>query len=414
MDRWGRKLAYLLAVTPGIIGWLMIYLAEDLAVLFIGRVLTGITTGATVTAGLVVLGEFTNPKHRGMFLNLKTASFYLGNTFVHILDMYTDWRTNAIVVVIPHVAAFLIACTWPESPAWYAAKKKFDKCERDFYWLRGTSEQSVREVKHLIEAQKSQPPLSLTELSVPNKIVEFFKKFSKKEFIKPLIVASFACFLVEATGRHFFPAYALQIMDDIVNTKTEPYYFTLFIDLINVASGTISTILITIWKRRTLLFSTGLASLIVSAFMCTYLLLVSCNVLSKDWNWVIISLVIMYFSLVNLGCAPIAMALHGEIFPLAYRETAQFILGLLSSICVMGLLKIIPHLLLAVEVYGTFIIFGIISGVCLLVLYFLLPETKDRTLQEIDDYFLHGKFKDDRISIQYAGEEHSSFIQVKT
>lgn len=359
--------------------------------LIIGRVLCGLTAGSTLALGAVVIGEYTSPSNRGMFLNLKTSSVCLGNMFVHIFGHFLVWKYVALVALVPHIVALLITSTWPESPAWLAAKKRYRSSEKAFVWLRGTSPESRREIDELIRAQKH----SLADAkstSILEKIGEFFNKFKKRDFIKPLIVMVFSGVLLEACGRHIFPAYALQIIEEVTGS-TQSFYYTLAIDLIISASALFSSVLVKVLKRRTLLFSSGFAAVFILACVCLYLYLTANGIMSKDKPWIPIFLFAVYFVLSNLGCTPIPLALLGELFPLVHRGIGSALSGIILSLFLMVGMQVTPYLLVSVKVYGTFAVFGSAMGLALVVLCFILPETKNKTLQEIEDHFNYGKFR---------------------
>ncbi|KAM3959879.1 facilitated trehalose transporter Tret1-like [Aphomia sociella] len=187
---------------------------------------------------------------------------------------------------------------------------------------------------------------------------------------------------MEASGRHFFPTYALQFMTEFLGSQNHVHYYTLVLDLIITISVSCSSILVRMMKVRTLLFFTGFSALVVLFLGCTYIFLASNDVISKDRPWIAVLLFLVYFILINLGCAPISLALLAEVFPLAHRLTA-----VVATLLLIFTLKITPYLLIDVKTHGTFGIFGAITAIALLILYFVLPETKGKTLQEIEDYF---------------------------
>ena len=398
MDIYGRKLAHAVVIPPVIVGWVLIWSANDVPLLIIGRCLCGLAAGATVSLGAVVIGEYTSPKNRGMFLNLKTTSVCIGNMIVHIFGHYFSWRTVALVALIPHTVALIIIFTWPESPAWLAAQKRYEESRNSFYWLRGKSKESTYEIEELIRAQKERVEYS-APLSIFAQFNEFLKKFTKRDFIKPVFIIIFSGLLLESCGRHIFPAYALQIIEEVTGSKSSSFYYTLGIDLIITASALFSSVLVKLMKRRTLLLGSGFASLCVLVCVCLYLYLVSAGIVSNQQSWIPIGLFSIYFILVNLGCTPIALALLGEVFPLAHRGAGSSVGGLILSTYVLAAMQVTPYLLMSVKVYGTFTVFGSLMAVALIVLYFILPETKDRTLQQIENYFNFGKFTDDEKDI---------------
>lgn len=363
----------------------------------------GVTAGGTVGLGAIVIGECTSPNLRGMFLNLKTASVCLGSMIVHIIGAYVSWRVLALIAIIPHIVALLNIMTWHETPAYLASKKEYEKAAQSFFWLRGQDENSKKELKELTTAQMNQ--ISKQKVTTLTEDIEdFFKKFTRKDFLIPILIISSGAMLLEVSGRHYFPAYALDIIGEVTGNKSHSFYYILAIDLIITLSATFSSFLVKVMKRRTLLFTTGSAAIVVTAIACTYLFLASRDVISRDRPWIPISLLAVFFVLVNLGCTPIPLAFLGELLPLAHRGAGSAIGGIVLSSCLYLGLHVTPFLLVNVKVYGTFAVFGGAMAALLSILYFVMPETKDRTLQEIEDYFTFGRFKDDE-KVEKGDEE---------
>lgn len=53
-------------------------------------------------------------------------------------------------------------------------------------------------------------------------------------------------------------------------------------------------------------------------------------------------------------------------------------------------------MLYSIDIYGAFAVLALCMAMALFVLYFILPETKNKTLLEIEEFFNNGKFKDRR------------------
>ncbi|XP_052753111.1 facilitated trehalose transporter Tret1-like [Galleria mellonella] len=381
----GRKPVYILSHLPSFASLLLTYFAKNYISLLIGRILIGITVGGIQAISIIAIAECVHPKYRCMILNLKTVFFTSGTTIVHALGGHFHWRIAAIMILTPFIVSFVMAFMWPESPAWFASKKRFEDCEDAFFWIRGRSNSSKCEIKELIKAQRER---LLNDKRTVNRIhlTELRRQISKRDFLKPLLICICAVAVMEMSGRHTFPTYALQFIAEIMGSQSNNYY-VLCLDLIIIVSAICSSILVRIVNIRTLLFSTGSAALITLFVTCIYLALASNGIISNDRAWIVILLFVIYLFLVNLGCSPIPMSLAGEMFPLEHRVTSHCILGTFICGTLMVCLKVFPYLLIQVKIYGTLAISGILTAIGLAVLYFILPETRNKTLQEIEDIF---------------------------
>lgn len=393
MDKIGRKYTHCLLILPAVIGWMIIYFSKDISTIVIGRCFNGLNSGGTVMLGAIVIGEYTAPEVRGIFLNLKTAATCTGIIAAHILGHYFHWRTVALISCIVPVVAIVINLTWPESPSWLIAKKRLDQSKKSFHWLRGDAEKATLEFTNMKIAYCEKQTIDNRNIS--GIVVTFFRKFQQKDFVKPILVSTVAFVLLEACGRHTFPAYAVDMLGGFTGNKSHVFVYTLSIDVITTTTALVASAIVKVCKRRTLLFLSGISSVIVLLVICLYLFLVSKQILSNDNSWIPLVLFGLYFVLTNLGCTPIPLALLGELFPLAHRSVATAITGMILSLVLMVTLKITPTLIETCEVYGTFTIFAAFMIVSLVYLYFSLPETKNRTLQEIEEFFVYGKFLDE-------------------
>ncbi|XP_011562431.3 facilitated trehalose transporter Tret1 [Plutella xylostella] len=396
MNVLGRKLTFGAALLPAIIGWGIIFFANSVPLLIAGRLLTGVTGGATITLGAIIIGEFTDPKYRGVFLNLNTVSAGLGTMMLHIAGHYFHWRTAALISLVPLSAAFCNLLTWPESPAWLASKNRYADGEKAFYWLRGKDEDSVKEFEAVVRAQKERMAQFPETLTCSDDIVEFFKKFTRKDFLKPISIVFIGFLLLEGSGRHTFPAFAIDFIGDVSGDHSQTFLYTMCMDVITAASALMATYLVKVMKRRTLLFCSGISSVVILLSVSLYLYLVSLGVLANDKAWIPLILLVAYFVVSNLGCTSIPLGLLGEVLPLPHRGAGTAVSGIAFSFNLFLAMQATPLLMATVNTYGTFTAYALVMIFTLVIMYMILPETKNRTLQEIEDYFNHGKFLDEK------------------
>lgn len=389
MQIYGRKIAHIIIILPAIISSIIIYFAQGVSSLIIGRLFSGFTSGAAMTLTAITIGEFSSPNKRGLFLNTKTVAACLGICLVHMLGAFFDWRTVAILGLVPSVLSLLIICTVPESPAWLAYKGKFERCEKSFYWFRPNTIADRKELQALIEAQTERRLIEKGQRkkTLLNEIKNILYKFKRKDFQKPTIIVACAFIILECCGRHVFPAYAVKFMTALTGDQSKVFYYIIGVDSVILISSIGSCIAITLFSRRFLLFVTCIISNIILLTLCLYLYLRDIEIVPKDNVWVPLTLLILYFVAINLGTSSIVMALLGEIFPLEHKGVGTAMSGIFYALSLLVILKVTPLMIKSIDVYGTFFVFSMCMIVSLVYLYFFLPETKGKTLQEIEDYF---------------------------
>lgn len=395
MERFGRRWVHAGANLMDAISWLLQYWATDLHTFLFARLLAGVSVASSHSSGSVIFAEYTDPEYRGIFLNVKTVAMFFGYMITHIMAHYINFRTIALMGAIPCALGFLCNLTWPESPSWLLKKNRFEECEEVFYWLRGRGDKAVKELEAMVRAQKVRMSSRQPRLTFCQKTRSFFDKFKRRSLLMPLSIVLCVMILKEASGKHFFATYALDIISQATNDKSNHFFYIILIDVISLMSTAISCILIKYMGRRKLFMLSGVPSIAVLIILSSLLFMISKGILIIEVPWLIPSLLCAFFITANLGCTTLPLVIFGEIFPLPYREIGIGVGGCSMSVTFFSSLYVMPYMLTYLELYGTFTILASIIAVGLLYLYFTLPETRNKTLQEIEDYFDHGRFLED-------------------
>lgn len=159
MDQCGRQLTMLIFAVPFVIGWCIISMSNCMAMLLIGRAVTGFCAGVFSPAAPLYLSEITSPKYRGFFLASITFNVALGILMTHFLALFCSWDVNAIVCgVFPFIGYIAITFFCPESPSWLLSKNLNGKASESFLWLRGCNEAANNEFRAMVDAQVKNDP----------------------------------------------------------------------------------------------------------------------------------------------------------------------------------------------------------------------------------------------------------------
>ncbi|XP_053618802.1 glucose transporter GlcP-like [Plodia interpunctella] len=376
MNRCGRRTAYLAASLSAVLSWMAICLAYNEATFAVGQTCGDFAKGAGIILGAMIIGEYTDTSYRGVFLTLASACLAFGKMTACIT---TDLRMVAMFALIPSVLSFVIACSWPESPPWLLLKKKDEESEDSFIIFKGTqwTQQELFQIQYT----------NIARLQTTDVLRNVYK--SLKNIFRPLVVIMYADILMEASGKHLFEFYGSHIFDMILGESL--FNYNLFINII-VANGiVISTLLIIALNRKTVVFLSGVMGILV-LFLLSVVLFLTCNNSMMADPWVIISIIAMFIVLTNLGCTTICLTWCGELFPIETKSYGLFLSGVMLYVNKRICSNMMPYLLTDFKLLCAV---GLTSlTLSLLILYFIAPETKDRSLSEIEYYFENGDFED--------------------
>ncbi|KAH9643911.1 hypothetical protein HF086_016461, partial [Spodoptera exigua] len=366
----GRKLAHISCNLPLLIGWVILTLANSIQALFAARIIQGLAIGG-IYINSIIIGEYVDFRRRGCFLTIKKIAIGVGILVCHSSSLFLDWRQISMFAICLPTIGVILTLFWPESPSYLAMKGRFEECERSFIWLHGHS--NLKELEHILSNQmKNKPETS-------------FRFLIKKDFLKPILIVSLLTLLLDLCGRYYFVVYVIEIMVELIGDQSLATYCSIGADLLTVIAFTSSCFIINRYKRRTILFVFG-ALTVFLMFSVSLLMLLKHYKVGTNIVFLTPSFIIMQCVVVNFGLIPVSFTLIGEVFPLRYKGYSSCVSGIVFTFLYTLTLKLTPILMENTGIGGAYAIYGLSMGVSLMLLYFVVPETKDKTLQEIEDY----------------------------
>ncbi|XP_039761313.1 facilitated trehalose transporter Tret1-like [Pararge aegeria] len=381
MQVYGRKIVHIGLNCFYVLGFLILALAHNVYCLYAARIMQGIPMcGVFITT--ITVGEYSHPKRRGYFITIKKTAVAIGALMCHSLALCWTWKQIAAFAVIPNTLAILLTLMWPESPSFLVFNEKYDECCKSHIWLFGDSLQSQRNLEELVSNQMEIRKQSKEKNNLKNEI----RKLLKKDFIKPFIIVSLLTMITDASGRFYMLAYIVQILTDVTKNKSIAAYCTIGSDVLTFTALLISCFVIRCCKRRTLLFVTGTTCAFLMCLTSLITFLKShFNIGGSVYWWLTPLVILLNVFTINVGIVPAGFTILSEIFPLEHKGIGTAATGIVFAILYSIVMKCTPLMMEKTGVEGTFGIYAIHVIVGLLILYFILNETKDKTLQQIEN-----------------------------
>ncbi|XP_075986983.1 facilitated trehalose transporter Tret1-like isoform X2 [Anticarsia gemmatalis] len=408
MTKFGRQRAHLISTLPALLGWIVFIFGNSVPLFILARLMHGLALGLRTPLAAILVAEYTDPKYRGAFLGTFAISLGMGIFLSHLWGAHLTWKMTAAVCALFPLIAMAIISLSPESPSWLVSKKKYEEAKKAFKWVRGEGPEQQQELEAMINAHKLESTEDRKEFTENHVCNNVFKKifeaigdvvkiFKKKEFYKPAIIAISMLIVFEFGGAHMVAAYGniiLQVVLDKDDPKDVAWQFTV-IDLLRTVCAFLAIFLLKTFKRRTILFSSGVMTVLSMSAISIFIYLRRAGLFTAPWMLEIlpISLMILYTLSFCLGLAPLNWVICGEVFPLAYRSLGSTLSTSFLTPSFVVSMKSAPYLYSSVGVEGAYLVYSATLTVFLSIMYVLLPETKDRTLQDIEDSFKGKKEK---------------------
>ncbi|XP_021923674.1 facilitated trehalose transporter Tret1-like isoform X2 [Zootermopsis nevadensis] len=374
IDRIGRKYTMLGLVLPFTAGWALIAWAEDSAPMYmVGRFITGMMGGAFSLTAPVYTSEISEKEIRGTLGSYFQLMVTIGILFVYGLGSVLSVFTLSVVCgVVPLVfgAAFIFM---PETPLYYLQKGKKDDAQASLQWFRGRNYDVGAELQ---EIQTSVDEAAAQRLSIT-------QAFRTTEAKKGLMVAFGLMIFQQLSGVNAVIFYTTDIFRSAGSTL-EASTATIIVGVIQAITTFISTLVVDRLGRRILLlisdFVMAICTLLLGVFF--YLKDETTDDVS-DLGWLPLTSVCLFIVVFSLGYGPIPWMMVGELFAPQIKGFASSFSCVLNWILAFIVTKFYSDLADSFGSYTTFWIFAVISGIGTVFVFFLVPETKGKTLDEI-------------------------------
>ncbi|KAK4875506.1 hypothetical protein RN001_011928 [Aquatica leii] len=377
MNYCGRKGALLIYAAMVALGWVFILSAHNCTVVLIGRFIGGIATSLGMVPGQVYIAEIAHQKKRGSYGSISFIGLSFGILLVYILGSVLQWRIVAgLSIILPIVSAVMLLYL-PESPVWYIRKGKIDKAMKACLWFRRNYDEAEEEIDELINRvnrEKIEREISTqSTLSI----------LCSRQVIKPFIIMNTFIMFQSLSGVYLFVFYAVEIIDKIGDIGFNNFFVSVVTAAVRLLFTIIATILFAFVGRRPM----ALISLI-GTFVAAFVLGTTLYFAENPNSYVLATCLLCYISANTIGLLILPGMMLGEIFPAKVRALSGSISFSMFSLFNFVFAKMYPLLIQYLRFYGLFWFFGASAFLGTIYIYVALPETKGKTLHEIEDYFM--------------------------
>jgi len=395
-QKFGPLRLLMLACLPYILGWVAASLASNHYILYLSRILVGVSNGIVSTSIFTV--EICSPELRGTFSMLESVLRCVGSLLIISLGTQLRWwQISSLCPIVP-ILALVLSLLVPESPVFSIKKGKLDEAEQSLLKVFGPDYDAKQDVinisdnlQHLRRNKQRKSDYMRNIRSYP-------------EVYKPFLIIVFLSVVQQFSGVSVIRAYSVAIFDTVFSNTTSytnssmpsessgacqhtssmAYISAIVIGLCRLfASLTLARILMT-FSRRTMYFTSLVLTIFCLFLFSTFSYLISSQsgLLEDVFSLQVASLLsscLLVIS-VQLGVQTLPLLLSGELFPADVRATCKGLTRAVTCILLLLSIKLYPQLESNLQLHGTFFMFGAVLVALLPISYVILPETKDISL----------------------------------
>ncbi|EFA00434.1 facilitated trehalose transporter Tret1 [Tribolium castaneum] len=379
VDILGRKRAILLTCFPFFAAWIMIAFSQSLTVLYIARFIAGIADGWAFTAVPMYIGEIADPKIRGLLGSGVSSSWIFGILLINAIGSYLSITITALVSSIVPVLTLLTFVWMPESPYYLVMRGHKEEAKCNLQRLRGL-EDVDSELTRVSLAVKAQTQNS-------GKFLDLFVTKSNRKAVYIIMALRGAQQLSGTTAITFYTQLIFEEAgDDISSELATVIYFSVQFLLTILCSSIVDKA-----GRRPLLVLSLTGSACALFLEGTYFFIKTQTAIDvSSFTCIPVISLIGFVIFFSSGMQSIPILMLGELFPANVKAFALCLADI--YFCLMATV-VSKFFQIVKDSFGIYVPFYVFTGSCLLGLVFIVlfvPETKGKSLEEIQQY-LGGK-----------------------
>ncbi|XP_022979774.1 sugar transporter ERD6-like 16 isoform X1 [Cucurbita maxima] len=369
-DYIGRKGAMRMSAYFCIIGWIAIYLSEESLSLDIGRVLTGYGIGVFSYVVPIFIAEIAPKNLRGRLTTLNQLLIVTGSSVAFLLGTIVTWRTLALSGLIPCTTLLVVLFFVPESPRWLAKVGQEKEFLSALQRLRGKNADisaEAAQIQNYIETMQSLPK---------TKLVDLFQS----RYIRPLIIGVGLMVFQQFGGINGIGFFASETFASAGPSAGK--IGTIAYACIQVPITVGGVILMDKSGRRPLIMVSAAGTSLGCFLTGASFFLKNHGLLLEFVPVLVVVGVLIFIAFFSIGMGAVPWVIMSEIFPINVKGITGSIVVLVNWLGAW-VVSFTFNFFMSWSSSGTFFIYSLISLMTILFVVKLVPETKGKTLEEI-------------------------------
>jgi sugar porter (SP) family MFS transporter len=370
-DALGRRKLLIQVAILFIIGAIGTALAPTPTWLAIGRVVVGVAIGIASFTAPLYISEVSPPAIRGKLVSLNQLMITLGIVVSYLADYgladKEAWRWMFGLAAIPALILLIGLLFVPESPRWLMSRSQEDQARAVLQRIRESDDVSS-------ELAEIKADLSLQEGG--------WRELLNVSLRRPLIIGIGLAIFQQFTGINTVIYYAPTIFQLAgLHSASAAILATVGVGVVNVLLTIVALRLIDRVGRRPLLLY-GLVGMVISLGVLGAAFLFASS--SSIVAWMAVISLAVYVACFAIGLGPVFWLLISEIYPLKIRGRAMGVATMMNWGSNLIVALTFLSLLHSLGRSATFWLYAVIGIIAWFFVYRLVPETKGRTLEQID------------------------------
>lgn len=379
-DYLGRKNTIILGGIPYFVAWMMIAFAGRIEVIYCARFLAGIADGVAYTIIPMYIGEIAEDNIRGILGSAICTMADFGILLIYMIGPYVNIMTGALISSVFPLTLLLTFWCMPESPYFMLMKGESEGAKKSLQKLRGRNdvEFELNDMTTIVNQQMKRST-SFKEIvtikSNRNALLILVGLKAAQQLSGITAFLFYVQIIFENSGGHFSSAVS-----------------SILFGLVQLISSVFSSLVVDRLGRKPLLIMSCIGTATALTIQGSYFYIQDAGTHDlTPYKWVPLVTMLFFVVTYSFGLGVIPYMMPGELFPTNIKAKALCIMDLYLALAAFSVAKLYQVIS---DAYGNYVPFFLFTICCILSLVFIIlcvPETKGRSLEEIQEWLKGNK-----------------------
>lgn len=379
VNKIGRKNSLILAAIVNLLGWIVVGVANQLIYIQIMRLFFGMAGNMSFVAGPMYIAEIADHKIRGFLSSIIYIMMLLGFIVIYCVGPYTPFYVSPIIAGTLMVIDLGIYTFIPESPYYLIFKNKYEKAKKSLQYFRPgrNIEKELEDIISAVERQKTEN----------GRIQDLFLVKNNRRAITIVATLNF--------GQHIGAISVIlmnihAILESAGSIYIDSSIAAIIYSVIMFISATYASFQVDKHGRKALLIISSIATGFCLLTMAIYFNLKLSGHDVQGVSWIPIASIMIYAAAFKFGLGIVPIIVIAEVFSAKIKAIGMTISDSIYVIAAIVSVEVYTRLRDAFGIHVPFYVFAFGSFFMACFTIFYIPETKGKTLEEIQ-MLLKGK-----------------------
>lgn len=399
-SRIGRRRCLLFLTLPDIVGWIIIAASFNLYTVYVGRFLSGFASAGYIPSVLIYVAEISQPQHRGVLSAITLPAIAMGTLLAYCLGALISWNFVAIVGFVIPVVLIPGLLMISNSPHWYLKKGEEKMAVQAMEKFRSSDANGLSELLAIADilkqGQEARPqPQQGQRDNLFDQVKDVLCTLAHRKNRRPFLILNILFLIMIFSGDYTISFYAVEIFKKAAlggsSSISDCFVSAVIVGGIRLAGSLLFLPAIKFCTRKILLATTAALMSISMISLGVVVYVQGGSAGDGGHSWLPLVCITVYTAAGTLGLGSLPYVYIGELYSAELRPVLGGVTMGLAQLELFVVVQTFPSLHTAMTDGAVFWMYG---GICLLGAVFALlfvPETKDKSLEEIEFKFGHKK-----------------------